>query len=72
MHRELYELYVSSNDVVAVQLALQGTHEGPLELPMGTIPATGNRMDVPCGDVFQLSAVRGFSASIAIPPVQSS
>ncbi len=32
MHRELYQLYVSG-DVVVVQLALQGTHLGPLRLP---------------------------------------
>jgi SnoaL-like domain len=36
MHRELYQLYVSG-DVVVVQLALQGTHLGPLSLPFGTL-----------------------------------
>lgn len=54
MHRELYNLYLSGDDIVVVQLALQGTHEGPLEYPFGTIPATGQRMDAPCCDVFQL------------------
>jgi SnoaL-like domain len=39
MHRELYDVYVAG-DIVVVELALQGTHKGPLELPMGTIPAT--------------------------------
>jgi len=53
MHRELYEVYVSG-DVVAVELALQGTHKGPLELPMETISATGKRMDAPCADLFRL------------------
>jgi hypothetical protein len=33
MHRELYRLYVSG-DIVVVQLALQGTHLGPLHLPL--------------------------------------
>jgi choline dehydrogenase len=32
---------------VVVQLALQGTHLGPLHLPAGTLPATGKRMDAP-------------------------
>jgi hypothetical protein len=32
MHRELYDIYVSG-DVVVVQLALQGTHDGALHLP---------------------------------------
>jgi ketosteroid isomerase-like protein len=53
MHRELYELYVSGN-IVVVQLALQGTHLGPLNLPFGTLPPTGKRMDAPCCDVFEL------------------
>jgi hypothetical protein len=37
-----------------VQLALQGTHLGPLWLPAGTLPATGKKMDTPCCDVFEL------------------
>jgi ketosteroid isomerase-like protein len=53
MHRELYQLYVSG-DIVVVQLALQGTHLGPLNLPLGTLPPTGKRMDAPCCDVFEL------------------
>ena len=53
MHRELYKFYVSGA-IVVVQLALQGTHLGPLHLPAGTLPATGKRMDAPCCDVFEL------------------
>jgi ketosteroid isomerase-like protein len=53
MHRELYDVYVSG-DVVIVELALQGTHDGPLSLPQGILPPTGNRMDAPCCDVFKL------------------
>jgi ketosteroid isomerase-like protein len=53
MHRELYQLYVIG-DVVVVQLALQGTHDGALHLPFGMLPATGERMDAPCCDVFTL------------------
>jgi SnoaL-like domain len=44
MHRELNRIYVDGN-VVVVQLALQGTHDGPLQLPFG---------DAPCCDVFEL------------------
>jgi ketosteroid isomerase-like protein len=57
MHRELYDLYVTG-DVVVVELALQGTHDGPLGLPQGIIPPTGNRMDAPCCDVFRLEKGR--------------
>jgi ketosteroid isomerase-like protein len=53
MHRELYGVYVSGSDVI-VELALQGTHDGPLWLPEGTLPPTRNRMDAPCCDVFRL------------------
>jgi ketosteroid isomerase-like protein len=53
MHRELDKIY-SDGNVVVVQLALQGTHDGPLELPFGELPATGQRMDAPCCDVFEL------------------
>jgi hypothetical protein len=44
MHRELYRFYVDGNAVV-VQLALQGIHDGPLQLPLGELPATGKQMD---------------------------
>jgi len=53
MHRELFEVYTVDN-IVVVQLALQGTHLGPLHLPAGILPPTGNRMDAPCCDVFEL------------------
>ena len=53
MHRELYNIYVDGN-VVVVQLALQGTHDGPLQPPFGQLPATGRQMDAPCCDVFEL------------------
>jgi ketosteroid isomerase-like protein len=54
MHRELYDVYVTG-DVVVVQLALQGTHDGALHLPFGMLPVTGERMDAPCCDVFKLA-----------------
>ena len=53
MHRELYRVF-SIGDVVVVELALQGTHKGPLPTPMGVLPPTGKRMDAPCCDVFRL------------------
>ena len=53
MHRELYKFWTVGNTVL-VRLALQGTHTGPLETPFGTIPPTGNKMDAPCADIFEL------------------
>lgn len=53
MHRELFRLF-EVGDTIVVELALQGTHRGPLDLPSGTVEATGRRMDAPCCDVFQI------------------
>jgi len=53
MHRDLHRFYIVG-DTVVVELALQGTHKGPLELPIGIIQPTGKRMNAPCCDVFQL------------------
>ena len=53
MHRDLHAFYVVG-DTVVVELALQGTHKGPLQLPGETYQATGKRMNAPCCDVFQL------------------
>jgi len=55
MHRELIDVYVNDNEnLVVVELTLNGTHNGPLALPTGTIPATGKKMITPCCDVFHL------------------
>ncbi|HEX4621402.1 MAG TPA: ester cyclase [Myxococcaceae bacterium] len=53
MHREIHQLY-TVDDMVVVELALQGTHNGPLAVPGGFIPPTGKRMNAPCCDVFRL------------------
>ena len=53
MHREVYRFY-STGTIVVVQLALQGTHLGPLKMPGGMIKPTGKLMDTPCADVFEL------------------
>ena len=63
MHRELIDVYVKDDeDLVIVELTLNGTHEGPLKLPVGTIPATGKVMKTPCCDVFHIEngKVRSF------------
>lgn len=51
MHREILNLY-ALDDVVVAELSLNGTHEGPLATPEGTIAATGKRVSVPCCDVW--------------------
>ena len=40
-HRE-----IASGNTVIFEVSWQGTHQGPLETPGGSIPATGKRIDV--------------------------
>jgi ketosteroid isomerase-like protein len=68
MHRELYNLYFR-DDVVVVELSLNGTHNGDLVLPKGTIPPTRRTMKAPCCDVFHLKdgKVVSFHCYVAVP-----
>src|ERR1700744_5865969 len=55
MHRELLEFYVKDDEnKVIVELTLNGTHNGPLELEKGTVPPTGKTINVPCCDVWHI------------------
>lgn len=53
MHRALDKV-VDAGDTIVVELSLNGTHNGPLALPAGTIAPTGKVMHTPCCDVFVL------------------
>lgn len=53
MHRSLGK-FTESGDTIVVELSLNGTHNGPLALPAGTIPPAGNEIYTPCCDVFVL------------------
>src|SRR5258705_6644853 len=55
MHRELLEIFVKDDEnVVIVELTLNGTHKGPLAMPAGNIPPSNNVINAPCCDVFYL------------------
>jgi hypothetical protein len=68
MHRELYSLYFK-DDVVVVELSLNGTHKGNLAIPAGVIPPTHKDMHAPCCDVFYLKngKVVSFHCYVAVP-----
>lgn len=54
MHRELYDIYLSGDRVI-VELSLNGTNKGPLQIPgVGFVPPTGKVVKAPCCDVFRL------------------
>ena len=68
MHRELYSFYFD-DDVVIVELSLNGTHNGDLVLPAGVIPPTHKEIHAPCCDVFHLKdgKVVSFHCYVAVP-----
>jgi steroid delta-isomerase-like uncharacterized protein len=43
-----------SGDSIGVETTFVGTHQGPLQGPMGEIPATGKRVNVPASDMITL------------------
>ena len=53
IHRELLEVH-ALGDVVAVELRIQGTHLGGFPTPVGEVPPTGNRIDMPAADLWYL------------------
>lgn len=61
-NRELLEVR-AAGDVVAVELRIQGTHLGAFPTPVGPIPPTGNRIDVPTADLWYLrdGKIRSFN-----------
>jgi ketosteroid isomerase-like protein len=68
MHRKLDTLYFYDN-VVIVELSLNGTHKGDLVMPAGTIAPTGKEIHAPCCDVFHLvdGKVTSFHCYVAVP-----
>jgi hypothetical protein len=68
MHRELYSMYFN-DDVVVVELSLNGTHKGNLAIPEGVIPPTNKEIHAPCCDVFHLKdgKVVSFHCYVAVP-----
>jgi predicted ester cyclase len=49
---------VEGGDQVVLEFRWQGTHTRPLRSPQGEIPATGKRIDLRCGAVFEVAAGR--------------
>jgi hypothetical protein len=68
MHRELDRFYFYEN-VVIIELSLNGTHKGDLAMPAGIVPATGREMHTPCCDVFHIEndKITSFHCYVAVP-----
>jgi len=52
-HMELVRA-VESGDEVFISGRFKGTHQGDLVSPQGTIPASGNSLDLPFADYFRV------------------
>lgn len=48
----------ASGNTVVLEINWQGTHTGPLEMPSGTIPASGKRQSTPSAWIFQFEGDR--------------
>ena len=53
VHRELKSITVNG-DVISLELSIQGTFEGPLQTPAGTLKPNGARIDAPTADFWYL------------------
>jgi ketosteroid isomerase-like protein len=54
VHRELLQIHDLGKDLVAVQLLIQGTFEGPFPTPAGLLAPNGAKTSVPAADIFHL------------------
>jgi hypothetical protein len=53
VHRDLKSITVNG-DVISIELSIQGTFEGPLQSPAGTIKPNGAKVDAPTADFWYL------------------
>ncbi|MEU9153562.1 nuclear transport factor 2 family protein [Streptomyces sp. NPDC048417] len=53
VHRDLKRITVNG-DVISIELSIQGTFEGPLQSPAGTVKPNGAKVDAPTADFWYL------------------
>ncbi|GAA1928713.1 ester cyclase [Streptantibioticus ferralitis] len=54
IHRELHRFHVVNDNLVVVELSIQGTATGPFPTPAGVIEPTGAKLDIPTADFWYL------------------
>ena len=54
VHRELLQVHPLGDDLVVVQLLIQGTFQGPFPTPAGPLAPNGAKTSVPAADIFHL------------------
>jgi len=67
VHRELHRVHVMGN-VVAVELSIRGTFNGPFETPAGVIQPTGAKLDVPGTDFWYVEdgKIKEFNCYVSV------
>jgi len=53
VHRELHRFHVSEN-LVTVELTIEGTFSGPFQTPAGVIEPTGGKLEIPTADFWYI------------------
>ena len=51
--------HVAGNDTVVLELTWRGTHQGPLETPGASIPATGKKIEIRAVAIIELKGEKG-------------
>jgi ketosteroid isomerase-like protein len=67
VHRELHRFHVSEN-LVTVELTIQGTFSGPFETPAGVIEPTGAKLEIPTADFWYIEdgKIRQFNCYVGV------
>src|SRR6266851_1177834 len=68
LHRELHRFHVMGDNLVAVELSIQGTFTGPFQTPAGVIEPTGAKLDIPTADFWYVrdGKIQEFNCHIGI------
>ena len=67
VHRELHRFHVSEN-LVTVELTIQGTFSGPFQTPAGVVQPTGAKLEIPTADFWYLEGgkIKAFNCYVGV------
>lgn len=69
VHRELHRFHVVNENLVVVELSIQGTVAGPFPTPAGPVPPSGQKLDIPTADFWYLDdngKIKVFNCYVAV------
>jgi len=67
VHRELHRFHVSEN-LVTVELTIEGTFSGPFQTPAGVIEPTGGKLEIPTADFWYIEGgkIKEFNCYVGV------